>query len=237
MFWRRYARQARRPLHCLLFLLALALLYEAGALWVARGSGPGRELLAPRMIRELLSWLGLAGYWVPGLVLVVALLVWHRMRRDHWRARAVVLALMVGESLLLTVPLLVLSALLPQERPLDTGGLGAHLLLAVGAGVYEELVFRLLLISGLAWLCIELAGLRRGTAWWVAAGLAAVLFSLCHFEPLGWQPFRWGPFWFQLAAGVYLSIIFLGRGLGVSGGCHAAYNALLVCLRGAAGAG
>ncbi len=217
-------------MHCLLFLLPLAAAYELAALWVTRDCGPGRGPLAQSMIHGVLAWFGFAGFWVPAVVLVIALLVWHRLRRDCWRIQVWVLPAMVGESLLLTVPLLALSGLFPQEKEELAAGLFAELVRVLGAGLYEELVFRLLLISGLLWLSVEFVQLRGRAALSVAVGLAAVLFSLCHFHPIGSDLFAWGSFWYRLAAGVYLSVVFVGRGLGVSSGSHAAYNMLLVWL-------
>jgi len=232
---RRYLRETRRPTHCLWFLLVLAGLHEALVLWVVQGSDPGRELLAQRLIQSLLGWFGFVGSWVPGVVLVAVLLIWHRVKRDRWRVRWWVLPAMVGESLVLAVPLLVLSALFAVGQGLGGAGLRAELVRALGAGIYEELVFRLLLISGLAWLLTELVQLRHPMSLWVAVVLAALLFALCHFEPIGWEVFAWKPFAFRVAAGGYLSVIFVGRGLGVSSGCHVAYNLVLVWLRSGGG--
>lgn len=232
-WWRRYQRETRRPLCCLLFLLPLGLIYEIGLLRTAGGDGARWELLAPASIREVFGWLGLAGIWVPGVVLIGTLLVWHRISRDRWRMRAWVLPAMLVESLVLTVPLLVLAALFPQAPEAAASDLPARLVRALGAGIYEELVFRLLLISALVWSAIEIAHVPNRAALWVAVGLSAVLFARCHFAPVGAEPFTWGAFWFRLAAGAYLAVIFVGRGLGVSAGCHAAYNVILVCLRGA----
>lgn len=228
---RRYLREAPRPTHSLLFLLGLAVLYEIGVMAVTRGAGPGRELLVPSVIQGLLQWAGIVGHWVPAAVLVSALLIWHRLRHDHWRVRGWVLLVMVPESLLLTAPLLVLSALFGQAGAAAGTGWQGQLVSALGAGAYEELVFRMLLISGLAWVLREFVRLRGPAAVGAAVVLASVLFAQCHFAPLGWQPFGWGAFWFHLVAGLYLSVVYLGRGLGVAGGCHAAYNLLLVCLR------
>lgn len=234
-WWRRYQRETRRPLQCLLFLLPLVLVYELGVFRTTSGNGTRWELLAPASIREVFGWLGLAGVWVPGLVLIGTLLVWHRLARDRWRVRLWVLPGMLVESLLLAVPLLVLTALFPQSPEAVSAHLSARLVRALGAGIYEELVFRLLVISGLVWLAVEIAHTPHRAAVWVAVGLSAALFSRCHFEPMGGEPFTWNAFWFRLVAGVYLAVVFVGRGLGVSGGCHAVYNVLLVWLRGVGG--
>jgi hypothetical protein len=225
LFRRRYARETRRPLVCLAFLLPLALLYEISARWLRGGAGRGDEMLTHSLIRDFLAFFGLVGYWVPPAVLAASLLVWHGLRHDRWRIRWWALGVMVIESFALAIPLLVVSALFSTPRPQPAAaGLGYRLTTVLGAGIYEELVFRLLLISGLTWLLIEVAQLPKNVALGTAAVLAAVAFSFCHFGPIGRQAFEWGSFWFHTAAGVYLAVVFVGRGLGVAGGCHAAYN-------------
>jgi hypothetical protein len=225
---RRYGRETRRPLVCLVFLLPLVVLYEVCA-QVLRGSGGlHAEVLTRSLIQDLLRWFGVAGYWAPAAVLVVTLLVWHARRRDRWRVYWWVPGIMAIESLVLAVPLLVGSALFSALPGIAAGGLRARLVTELGAGIYEELVFRLLLISGLVWLLAEIARLPKTWALGVAVALAALAFSLCHFGPIGSDTFDGRLFWFRLAAGVYLSVVFLGRGLGVVSGCHAAYNVALV---------
>jgi hypothetical protein len=226
--WQRYRHQTRRPAVCLAFVLPLAAIYELGALWVAGGRLGARELLVPRSIREVLAWFGFQGFWLPALALVVSLLMWHRIRRDRWQVPIRVVPLMGLESLLLALPLVIVSALFPPRVEAGLAELPVRLVNGLGAGVYEELVFRLLLISGLTWLLGELLEVRGAPGRWTAAAIAALIFSGCHFAPLGGEPFRWGAFWFRAVAGMYLAVLYFRRGLGISTGAHAAYNLLLV---------
>lgn len=233
--WRRYLRETCRPLPSLLFLLPCVALYELGAWALTRAAEPGHELLAHSMIQGVLSWFGVVGSWVPGLVLIVALLVWHHVRQDRWQMRLWVLPAMLAESLALAIPLLVISGLFAAGPAGGHGGLRVRLVAALGAGIYEELVFRLLLISLFVWLLVRVAEARGPAAVAIAVGLSAVVFALCHFEPVGVEPFGWRTFTFKLVAGVYLGIVFLGRGVGVSSGSHVVYNVTLVLWRESAG--
>lgn len=230
--WQQYARAARRPTCCLLVLIPLALAYELTIRLVDTGHAP---LLAHSMLHGLLAWFGLAGWWVPPLTLIVSLLVWHRIRRDRWHVRWWVLPGMLLEGVVLTIPLLVISGLFPLPDHATTASLTRRLLHALGAGIYEELVFRLLLISGLMALLGAGLDLRRAPATWTAIIVAALLFALCHYRPIGADAFAWGSFWFRAAAGTYLAIIYWYRGIGVAGVTHAAFNALRVSFE-AAGA-
>lgn len=227
--WRRYAREAQRPLHALLFLLPPVLLYEIMA-WCGR-HGRAAGPLAPSMLQGVLSWFGVAGVWVPPVTFAAALLVWQHLRRDRWRVQAWVLPWMLLESLVVALPVLVIAGLFPQLTIAGAGGVGAELIRALGGAVYEELVFRLLLISGLVWLLGALAEVRGTPALAIAVGLAALAFAICHFAPVGGEAFAWGVLWFKLAAGVYFGLLFVNRGLGIAAGGHAAYNIMLVLWR------
>lgn len=225
-------REIRRPLHCLLFIAPLVLLYELGALATGASGSPARGLLAHSAISGLLVWFGLSGAWVPPVAFLAAMLVWQRVARDPWRIQSWVFTGMAGESLVLMLPLAVLSGFFSSPRAVGFGaGLLAQLSSALGAGAYEELVFRLLLVSGLRWFLVRMFRLWRPLATGGAIALAAIGFALCHFEPIGADGFTWRSFWFRTAGGVYLGVVFAGRGLGVATGCHVAHNVLRVLVR------
>lgn len=223
--WHRYSRDARRPWHSLLFVVPLVIGFELGAALLV--GDDGGELIAPRAIRGLLGWFGLVGSWVPGVVLVAVLLTWHRLSNDRWRVRGWVLAGMLAESVLLAVPLLVISSLFVTEQSVALEGSRAWLW-ALGAGVYEELLFRLLLISGLTWFAVHVLTLPATPGAVVAVVVAACVFAMCHFTPIGAEPFAWRVFWYKFVAGGYLGAVFLGRGFGVTAGAHVAGNLLMV---------
>jgi hypothetical protein len=225
-WWRRYGREARRPLMAFLFLLPIVILYECVAL--AASDAAAQHLTTRSMLQGLLSWFGLVGAWVPGVAFLVTMLVWMRMQHERWRLRPAVLPTMAGESLLLALPLLTFAGLFAPAMASSAMPLGLALVQGLGAGVYEELVFRFLLISGLTVLVVRASPLQRPEAAWVAGGLAALLFSMCHFQPIAAEPFTWGAFWFRLVAGGYLAVVYLTRGLGLAAGSHAAYNVLLL---------
>src|SRR5690606_11890820 len=97
--------------------------------------------------------------YLPAIVMVVVLLVWHVLRRDRWRLELPVLGAMALEAVAWTPPLVVL-ALVVQPALTDAvaavAGAGpaagasltelsreARATIAVGAGLYEELLFRM----------------------------------------------------------------------------------------------
>ena len=103
--------------------------------------------------------------------------------------------------------------------------------LSVGAGMYEEILFRHLLAGQL---CSYLTGSRgwRGPMETLAVVLSLVLssglFSAMHYVgPLG-DVFTTTSFLFRFGAGIALGIIYFTRGLGIAVYAHATYDVLLV---------
>jgi len=100
--------------------------------------------------------------------------------------------------------------------------------LAVGAGVYEELFFRLLLVGFLyAWLQ-HAVGWRKPPAAAFVLVLSSVLFSLSHFRIPSLADFEMPLFAFRFIAGLALGGIFMVRGLGVAVYTHAIYNVIVL---------
>lgn len=228
--WRGYVEQTRRPLACLLFLFPLVATYEFGTLLLGpTGVWTQRPLVAHSMIQDLLAWFGVRGFWLPALVLVLTLLIWHILLREPWRVRAWLLPAMAIESIVLTAPLFVLGRVMAQAAtaPVVAADARAHVVLALGAGIYEELVFRLGLVVGLMWVFESGFRASRTLAGAAAVILSAAVFAGCHFQPVGAAPFSWPRYLHLAAAGAYLAVVFLLRGLGIAAGCHAAFNLLL----------
>ena len=122
---------------------------------------------------------------------------------------------------LLILPIVPIYAMLPSPVTLLVL---QTVVLALGAGVYEEFLFRMVLIGALA------AGVRAVTqrSWTISfvAGtlIAAVLFALAHQRgPLG-EEFRLTMFLFRMFAALYFGMVYYLRGLGIAAGAHVVYH-------------
>jgi membrane protease YdiL (CAAX protease family) len=96
----------------------------------------------------------------------------------------------------------------------------------VGAGVYEEVMFRLLLVP-LAFLFFRLFEFPRSLAAVMAAVSTSFLFALAHHVGPQADAFHLFSFSFRAAAGLFFACVFLLRGFGITVGCHAAYDLLV----------
>lgn len=227
-----YFLRSQQPLHALLFLLPLIVLYEIGAMYVSTD----QQLVARTWVQHFLAMFGAAGEFLPGLAVIAVLLSWHVARKDPWRIEPPLYAGMWFESLALALPLLLLG-LLAVARPAATAvvATGAvepwkvEMIFSIGAGVYEELVFRLVMIALLHMLLVDLLKMptSRGAA--VAIVGSSILFAVSHFN--SHHPFNWPGFIFYFAAGMYFAAIYVLRGFGIVAATHALYDVFVIAIR------
>jgi membrane protease YdiL (CAAX protease family) len=227
----RYHHATRTATYGFLAALPLLLMYEVAILFVGRGVRVGADV----WMKWLLAVLGPTGWAALGVaVLAIGIVVFwaERHRRPPIRAKffgwllvesavyAVVLALIVSTfvgALFLMVPVAQIHAL-----PLST-----QLALSLGAGLYEELVFRVLLVGGLY------LGLRkllpdRAKAYLIAAVVGALIFSWVHYVgPFG-DLFTLVSFTYRFVFGLALNAVFLLRGFAVVAWTHALYDVMVV---------
>jgi hypothetical protein len=123
-------------------------------------------------------------------------------------------------------------------QPSAAEGVSEHSLMAgvitgVGAGIYEELVFRLILICLLMLLFQDLLRLSHTHAIIVSVLLSAALFSAHHHVVFADGRFEAGDvfhwiqsreFIFRTTAGVYFAVLYAIRGFGITAGTHALYD-------------
>ncbi|MFO0910535.1 MAG: CPBP family glutamic-type intramembrane protease [Isosphaeraceae bacterium] len=237
---RSYWSVTRRPLPCLAFVLPLLLAYELGVVWLGGSAAESLRTGADAWMRRGMATLGLTDQWLLPVSLVVGLLLWQAFTRSDWRFSPWSLLGMAGESLVLALVLVGLSRLLDLgflvlERTgpplLAAGSSGAspwmtHLVGYLGAGVYEEMLFRLGLIP-LFYLILRALQAPQVLASSAAVTASALLFSLAHHAGSPGEVFTWFAFIFRWLAGVFFAWVFVVRGFGVAVGTHTAYDILV----------
>lgn len=224
-----YWALSRTPLTSLFFALPLVLAYEGGVLVLGRGTPRNG---ADVWLRHLLDGLGFGSYFLLPLVTAIGLLAWHHVEHDRWRVSPALLAGMAAESLLWAFLLVSLGRLQEALWPLEMaaadplGGPWARIVGSCGAGLYEEVLFRLLLLPLVTWLGRKAGcGPLAAAIWGVL--LTSLVFSAAHYVgPLG-DAFDVYSFTFRLLAGMFFAILFLSRGFGIAAGTHALYDVIV----------
>ncbi len=225
-----YLHITRRPLQSLVFLLPMIFAYEIGmALTYSSTSAQRPSLAAPQLLHWFFSLFGASWVYLPGVLLVVVLLGWHIKLRQPWKVRGQALFVMAGESLLWAIPLIGLNWFLMKVSEggmLKAGTQWDNLLLSIGAGIYEELVFRLIVIQFLTFLFDDVLRLRQSVGVALAVILSSLFFAVSHHRPIGSDPWDAGKFAFRAAAGAYLAAVYVLRGFGLAVGAHVVYDVI-----------
>lgn len=253
-----YFHVSRRPWASLLFLLPLIAVYELGTAAFVRDAATGAEyrIIAFNLLNDFLRMFGATGRYLPAFAVVSILVAWHLARKDPWHVRPRVIGGMWLESACWALPLLALAVLMGRYLPLLAadgptpgttfsaageavprswaaaagGGGGVSLVvLSIGAGIYEELVFRLIGFAVCGFVLVDLLGVRPSRALFASLVITAVAFSLYHY--LGHETPHWRSFLFRTLAGLFFGAVYLWRGFGVAAGTHAAYDVLVFSLR------
>lgn len=222
-----------KPLDSLFFLLPLILFYELATLFLQTSAmePTGERVVVLQFIQTVFEMLGTSGASWAGLVVVAVLLATHVVSGQPWRFRAGAVTFMYAESAAWALPLIAVSyatQMAATRFPDQT--ILANMALCVGAGIYEELIFRLILISALVIIGADILRFPHASTLTAAVLAAAVAFAIHHHPPFGSDPFDAFRFTFRLGAGVYLGVIFIFRGYGPAAGAHIAYNVLVVSL-------
>lgn len=244
--WEDYWRLSSRPLHALALLTPLVLVYELASLLYLTDLAHGqmRSIRAKNLLADFMGEFGVAGLLAPGVAMLAVLLIWHMLTADKWQVRPLVLAGMVLESALWTLPLVVFGALLKQA----VGGAGlaamapggpqdllslpweARATISLGAGLYEELLFRLVAIALLHFAARDVLRLGEGFSRGLAIAGSAVAFALYHQVVLQNGGLNWPALGFYSTAGVFFGSLYLYRGFGVVVATHALYDLMVLVL-------
>jgi hypothetical protein len=96
------------------------------------------------------------------------------------------------------------------------------IVISAGAGLHEELIFRLIGVGGLSWLLAGVMGEKQG--WVVAVVVSSLVFSLAHHLGPSGEAFEFAAFVYRMLAGVFFAVVYQVRGLAVAVWTHAIYD-------------
>jgi hypothetical protein len=236
-----YWKLSRAPRYSVVFAIPLLILYELLAAMLSTPTGAGMRNGADVLLRS--AFYGIAGPYAPlafGVALIGASIwiVGRDLRRSGGPLRPGIFATMFAESAALAVAFGVVigtitarlltpfsiatSSAQPQE------GIATRLMLSLGAGLYEELLFRVLLVTGLVLVARRVMRWGPTLANVFAVGLGALIFSAFHYVgPFG-DPLRLDSFVFRAIAGVAFSALYVTRGFGITAWTHALYDVIVL---------
>jgi membrane protease YdiL (CAAX protease family) len=249
-----YLERTSRPVYAIVFLLPFIIFYELGTIFINTDVLSQTEIrvVAFVWLQELLRYLGFGGKFLwaaPALLVIVILLAYQLVSGKRWWVSFTDIIPMTLECILLAIPLIVLSLFLHSSSVASNSSsqyvsaasrlaavtqpapsLLADIVTGIGAGIYEELLFRLILICVLLLLFQDVFGLGKNNSIVLAVLVSAALFGAHHhLDFLTGRPnqadfFDWPKFIFRTMAGVYFAALFAIRGFGITAGTHAFYD-------------
>lgn len=237
-----YVEATRSPLTAAALTLPLLCFYGLGSIFLADARN-GVDIVSVGLSWLFASlnsegWRPYALFYGVLILLNLGLIVWLK-RRDRFDGRYFVP--LIAECAVYAIATGTLSSYLTRNvldamhltvLPLATGtGIGAvtGLFVSAGAGLHEELVFRLIGIGGVARLWLGADWRRRTGRLLVVTLISALVFSAVHHIV---EPFRFSAFLFRTFAGLVFAALFLGRGFAVAAWTHALYDVWVIVVLG-----
>lgn len=245
-----YWQETRRPWVNLVFVAPLLVLYEAGA-WITGNVGIAARNGADVWLRTALDRTGWPVAWLLPVLVLLTLWGWHRVTQEPCRVRRDTLAGMVAESILFACGLILIGQAVdgwmrvsdPLLMATGLSSAGFRFVNFLGAGLYEEYLFRLCLLP-LGYAALRGVMVPRRLAAGSAIVATSFVFALAHYlNPTGdttvlslftdavtrvqTQRELWFGFAFRLIAGGYFAGIYCTRGFGIAVGCHALYDVIV----------
>lgn len=229
---KRYLEQTSTLTYSYLASIPLLVLYEI----LIRISQPGEEvavrLSADVWITRLLLLIHHNTlYLTIGLLIVLGGFILWKERNKSVHIRASYFGGMIAESLVWAIVLaIIVGGLIGWLFMASVDGPAVTrlqmLALSIGAGLYEELVFRVVLVYGLIYLFSLL--FERKTAVIISVILAAAIFSGVHYTGSMGDVFTLPSFLFRMLFGLALNALLVLRGFGITAWTHSLYDVLLV---------
>jgi hypothetical protein len=232
-----YLAQSKDLFHSLVFVLPIFILYQIGVLFtggvqngVDFATGPMMALVQGDLLHYVLLNLGIFAVYVGGIFY---------MRHNHqleiriwpWlMAESAVYATLLGGVIIWLMEALGMGALLASGG--YEPGVVQALVISLGAGLYEETVFRLIGVSGV--LAVARRLMPDVASWALALGVvvaSSFVFSAVHHVGSMGDPLTLGVFMFRFIAGMVLALLYYARGFAVAVYTHAFYDILVLVFR------
>jgi membrane protease YdiL (CAAX protease family) len=233
----RYWTQSKNPLFSFVIAVPLLLIYEALIYMTQPDAEHAVRISADVWMKSLYVYLGYNTLSITLLIVALfGIFIFINQRRKGTRLNGRYLLMMLVESTIWAVLLAWLISgltgyLLDIQATTGANGNSFSILqefaFSLGAGLYEELFFRLILV----WVGFQLFKRvfdPKWLAYTAAALISAFLFSLAHFTGSLGDPFTIQAFLFRFLFGLALNALFVTRGFGITAWTHAIYDLLVI---------
>jgi len=227
-----YFLQTRSSFYSFLFTIPLFFIYEVGILFLSKDDILVVRNGADFLMRSILESFGIFGLYGLGAIFLIGFIITYIYffnDNSNKSIRADYLFIMIFESVCwaLILYFLLSKFMLALMNPIGKT-IAQQVTLAVGAGIYEEFLFRVMLISGLTgiigFVFLWSEKTRKAAALIIAAGI----FSAFHFMGDYGDYFSMELFLLRFFAGIVLGILYISRGFGITAYAHSIYDLIVL---------
>ena len=223
-----YFSKSKSLFYSLLITLPLFLVYEVGIFLMFKSGSSYEKNGGDVLIEEFIKMLGLNGYYAASSIFIAVLFYILISQRKNFKTFDInynYLFFMLIESLAYAYLLLLFLQNIYLFQGANINWINSFIL-SIGAGLYEELIFRFLLIFILAKSISFIFKTKEFFSLVLSIIFSSILFSTFHY--IGEESFTPISFSLRLLAGIYLSAIYINRGFGIVALTHAFYDLFVI---------
>ena len=228
-----YWRESRKPIYSFLLSIPLIVFYEIGIFIINSEDLYELRNGADVLIRNLLESSGIIGIQSSGIILCIGfILVLIIQRNSVFNTNFVkdYFPVMVLESLGWSILLYMsMGVFRISFFGMPTGNVWfAQIVMSLGAGIYEEIIFRLVLITFISKSLSLIFNWYDFICYFYGIILSAALFSVFHFIGVYGDVPDFPLFMVRFLGGCFLGCLFLVRGFGITAYTHCIYDLIVV---------
>ena len=226
-----YFQKSKSPFYSFIITLPIFLLYELG-LFLMRGTEfsyikNGGDVL----IEDMIATLGFDIFYISSSIFLLAFFIiayYQKKNYDSFTIYKSYLSIMLFESFVYALLLfLLLGNMSLYLMDISVQDIKFNIILSLGAGIYEELIFRVFSIFVLyKFISFIFKSMRHFSTQFSALLLSSILFSLFHF--MGTESFSQEAFTIRFIAGILLGILYINRGFGITAITHSFYDIFVI---------
>ena len=231
-FISEYYRLSRNILYSIIFIFPIYIIHQAINLYFELFTNIVIIKSAEKSFRSIFDVFGIynfLAYFIFSTLLVLSIIIYNFSLFKDQLIQFKILFIMIIESALWA---LVLLLFLSCELLLSIIGVSIDnvlykLNICFGAGFWEELLFRLFLISFIILIFNKMFRIDLFITVIIAILISSVIFSLFHFEAFEINSIYNPLFLKRFLGGVFLGTLYIVRGLGISIYCHIFYDIII----------
>lgn len=233
---KQYFSDTKSVLYSFLFSVPLFLIYEGLILISQPNADHIVRISVDVWMKSIFSMLGVNAVSFSLLfMMLIGFFILYREREKLKDLNFSHFIVMIFESLVYAIVVAIVSSALTSlilnfsaSDPIDSLSYLQKLALSLGAGLYEELFFRVILVSAFVFVFTKLFNNKTWAANIAAITLSAVLFSAVHYTGSMGDLFTMNSFLYRFLFGLILNGLYIWRGFGVAAWTHAIYDVIVI---------